>query len=260
MVPMFNKRALNETDMATLRSGNVWKGEGPVGPDRLSHLTLTHIDFDGQIKNGEMMVMDVTADSVLQIFKTLFQLKFPITKIALMSDFGGDDELAMSANASNAFISRNIMGKSLVSLHSYGLAIDVNQIQNPYCIYDGEPGQKLKLFPKESSMGYLNRVLDRPGKPPRPGMVEPVVHVFRENGFTVWGGDWDDPLDYHHFQVPRPLAQILAKADFETGLEIFNHHKRYYTANKTDFLSALEKRGIDIKNFEAVKSNLTLAQ
>jgi hypothetical protein len=253
---VFKKRSLNESDIATLRAGNVWEGKGPVGPDRLNLLTLTHVDFEGNTQQGEMMVMDVAADAAIEIFQTLYERKFPIQKIALMSDFGGDDNLAMSANASNAFISRKIAGSSSISVHAYGLAIDVNQIQNPFLVFDGEPGQKMILHPKESSMGYLNRNPNRPDKPPRFGMVEPIVSVFRENGFTVWGGDWNDPLDYHHFQVPRSLAELVAAADYPTAQKIFNAHVAHYRKNKSDFLGTLKEAGVDIKNVAAVVAKI----
>lgn len=248
----FQKRPLTEDDVARLRAGNVWNGKGPVGPDRLNHLTLTHVNFAGQVQQGEMMVMDVAADATLAVFKNLYDQQFPIHTIALMSEFGGNDDIAMSRNASNAFVSRAIAGGTRISIHAYGLAIDVNQIQNPYLAYDGEPGQNMILHPKESSMGYLNRLPDRPGKPPRPGMVEPIVSVFRDNGFTIWGGDWDDPLDYHHFQTSRPLAELLASTDYDTGQRIFDTHIAYYRTYKTDLLDALAHKGIDITNADEV--------
>ena len=34
-------------------------------------------------------------------------------------------------------------------------------------------------------------------------MVEPIVEIFKKHGFSEWGGDWNSPIDYHHFQVPR---------------------------------------------------------
>jgi len=34
-------------------------------------------------------------------------------------------------------------------------------------------------------------------------MVESIVTLFAYYGFTVWGGSWNEPLDYHHFQIDR---------------------------------------------------------
>jgi hypothetical protein len=41
-------------------------------------------------------------------------------------------------------------------------------------------------------------------------MAEEVIDIFADNGFSIWGGDWQNPIDYQHFQVSRPLAEQLA--------------------------------------------------
>jgi hypothetical protein len=79
-------------------------------------------------------------------------------------------------------------------MHSYGLAIDINPVQNPY-LSIGENGI-VKVHPS-AGVEFLNR------SNIRPGMLEPVIHIFEKYGFTVWGGKWNNPIDYHHFEVPR---------------------------------------------------------
>ena len=34
-----------------------------------------------------------------------------------------------------------------------------------------------------------------------------VVQLFKDNGFSVWGGVWNFPIDLHHFQVPTDEAK-----------------------------------------------------
>lgn len=43
-------------------------------------------------------------------------------------------------------------------------------------------------------------------------MAEAIVEVFADDGFIVWGDNWDNPIDYQHFQVSRELAERLAQA------------------------------------------------
>ncbi|NND35346.1 MAG: M15 family metallopeptidase, partial [Saprospiraceae bacterium] len=86
------------------------------------------------------------------------------------------------------------------SSHAYGAAIDINPGQNPYVL---NPDQSdFKVFPSGGE-----RFLDRGNI--RIGMVEPIVHIFKKHGFTEWGGEWESPLDYHHFQVD--WERILAR-------------------------------------------------
>ena len=63
----------------------------------------------------------------------LFAARFPIERIQLVDDFGADDAASMAANNTSAFNCRNIDGRPGVwSEHSYGWAIDINPVQNPW--------------------------------------------------------------------------------------------------------------------------------
>ena len=66
-------------------------------------------------------------------------------------------------------------------------------MQNPYLVISDT---SVKIEP--AGTDYLNRMSERPGKPPRRGMAEAVVRIFAEDGFLIWGGYWDNPIDYQH--------------------------------------------------------------
>jgi hypothetical protein len=41
-------------------------------------------------------------------------------------------------------------------------------------------------------------------------LAEEVVDTFAQYGFFIWGGDWNYPIDYQHFQVvPRSFMGTL---------------------------------------------------
>jgi hypothetical protein len=72
-------------------------------------------------------------------------------------------------------------------MHAYGLAIDLNPIENPYT---GCGRTRIK-----ESVPYLDR------SKRRRGMVTPaVVEAFRSVGWG-WGGDWTGTKDYMHFSA-----------------------------------------------------------
>ncbi len=173
----------------------VWSSECVIPIQRLKLLNVSHYNFEYEVTAGQIIVLDSMVNSVISIFKELFNLKFPIHSIRLIDEFDGDDELSMDANNSSCFNFRKIEGSELLSIHSYGLAIDVNPLQNPFI-------QEGKIFPSSGK-----EFLDRSNK--RPGMVEPIVEIFYDFGFTVWGGNWQEPVDYHHFQVPRDQVEKL---------------------------------------------------
>jgi hypothetical protein len=51
---------------------------------------------------------------------------------------------------------------------------------------------------------YLNRNITRAGM-----VTWKEADIFARNGFTVWGGMWQIPIDYMHFQTTRAIAKIL---------------------------------------------------
>lgn len=173
----------------------VWTSECIIPLTKLKLLTLSHYNFDNRIEIGQMVALGSMADSVIAIFQELFALKFPIHTIKLIDEFEGDDELSMSANNSSCFNFRKIAGTDKLSLHAYGLAIDINPMQNPFI-------QNGKILPAHGK-DFIDR------SKIKAGMVEPVVEVFYKYGFTEWGGNWQEPIDYHHFQVPRQQIEAL---------------------------------------------------
>ena len=163
----------------------------------LSMLGLSYYNFRKEIKtDGLMIIHNRLADQALQIFETLCKNQFCIAKINLTLEYENDDILSMQANNTCAFNPRNITGTNRLSKHALGMAIDINPIQNP-CLYIGE---NLTIQPQQGRE-FLNR------KNIRDGMVESqiagktVVDVFKENGFVKWGGNWDSPIDWHHFEA-----------------------------------------------------------
>ena len=59
-------------------------------------------------------------------------------------------------------------------------------------------------------------------------MAEAVVEVFADNGFAEWGGDWDDPLDYQHFDIGRAVTENLARLPQEQARLAFEDAVRAY--------------------------------
>ncbi len=184
--------AIPKNTIQSMIDTKAWTSECPVKLESLKLLELKHYDFNGIIQNGEMVVHSKIADHVLAIFQELLDIKFPIEKIKLIDHYNGNDELSMADNNSSCFNFRKIAGTDRLSNHSYGLAIDINPVQNPYV----RIGQEQVTISPKSGTCFLNRHNQRPG------MLEPVVFIFEKHGF-IWGGLWDSPIDYHHFEFKQ---------------------------------------------------------
>ena len=153
-------------------------------------LRLPFVDFQGQEQVGSLITSAELAESVVEIFAGLRAIEFPIHSIRPMIDFAGDDGLSMAANNSSCFNSRYIINSDRLSAHAQGAAIDINPVQNPV-IRDG------KYRPAEGKH-YLDRGEIRPGMFVAGSAALAVV----TSAGWKWGGDWDNPKDYHHFYWP----------------------------------------------------------
>ncbi|WP_051706406.1 CapA family protein [Nocardioides aequoreus] len=168
----------------------------PVPLDRLRLVELSYVGFDDRPATGELVVATGVADDVVAIFRELYEARFPIRRMELVDEYGGDDDRSMAANNSSAYNCRFVAGTDRFSDHARGRAIDVNPVQNPY-LTGGEV-----LPPAGSVFADVDRT---PGAQPEPGAVragDVVVRAFTSRGWT-WGGTWSEP-DYQHFAAPDP--------------------------------------------------------
>lgn len=180
--------------------GSTWKPGCPVPLKDLSYLTVPYYGFDNKNHLGFLIVHKNVAHQVGKIFYQLFQQKFPIEKMQLMDTFHGDDDLAMSANNTSAFNCRSIIGKpGIFSLHSYGIAIDINTKLNPYV-------KGNLVLPKEGK-AYVDRSQKMPGKI----IFGDSTYMFFRNAGWSWGGDWTTLKDYQHFEKSLRSANISSK-------------------------------------------------
>ena len=234
----FSKSTISSGLRREMIKKNIWSSNCPVAIDRLNLLKVSYFDFDGNERNdGELVVLDVVADHVLAVFKQLHQQKFPINSIKLINDYNGDDEKSMLENNSSAFNCRAIKDSKIFSMHSYGLAIDINPQQNPYLITKYDIGKTaVPIYPPQG-MEYINR------SNIRAGMVESVINedahetvvdLFVQHGFTVWGGSWNDPIDWHHFQLNRDQANVLLELSYAEGVKYFEQFTRKKVNNSSE--------------------------
>jgi hypothetical protein len=161
-----------------------------VPVERLRLLTVSYWDFSGARRTGELVVHEDQAEQVLSVMKRLFELRFPIDRMELVDRYQGDDDRSAAADNTSAFNCRWVTGRPGVwSEHSYGWAIDLNPVQNPYVVSG-------KVSPPSAA-----RYQDRSQK--LPGMIhagDTVVRAFASIGWR-WGGGWSNPKDYQHFSA-----------------------------------------------------------
>ncbi len=169
-----------------------WHPGCPVSPIELRAIHLSYIGFDGTAHTGEIIVNASVADQVIKAFSLLYRAWFPIRRMKPVDVFRGSDPRSMAADNTSGFNCRRAVapGPPQWSMHAYGLAIDVNTLQNPYM----EAGSGVH---PPAGAAYINRSDIRPGMA-HPGGI--LVSAFRSVGWG-WGGYWTGSPDYQHFSV-----------------------------------------------------------
>ena len=173
-------------------TGRNWRPGCPVPIDDLRVVRVSYWDFDGAVARGPLIVNEKVARDVLWVFRRLFRAHFPIHRIGLPPRYRPPrpSDWFNTRDLTSAFNCRPATGNpGSLSQHSYGWAIDVNPMQNPYVSH----GRVLRAAAKP----YLDRSRHAPGMI-RPGDV--VVRAFAAIGWR-WGGDWHTLKDYMHFSL-----------------------------------------------------------
>ena len=166
-----------------------WHPGCPVARSDLRLVTVTHWGFDHRVHTGHLVVAKRAAPAIVRALRGLFAAHFPIRRMQLVERYGADDRRSMAADNTSAFNCRRVEGSTSWSAHAYGLAIDINPLENPY-IREGH------VLPA-AGRAFLDRTRWRPG------MIHPgdaVVRAFAAVGWP-WGGRWHEPHDYQHFSA-----------------------------------------------------------
>ena len=166
-----------------------WHVGCPVSPAQLRRLRLTYWGFDGRAHTGTLVVNTRAVSPLTRVFSRLYAEHFPIRRMRPIDAYGGSDERSLEADNTAAFNCRYAVasGPKRWSVHSYGLAIDVNPVENPYV----EGG---RVHPR-SGRAFLDRSHYRLGMAVRGGLL---VNAFASVGWP-WGGRWTGSPDYQHF-------------------------------------------------------------
>lgn len=163
-----------------------------VSYEDLSYVHVLHYDFEGQVQEGELICNQAIAQDLVDIFYELYEGQYPIEKIHLIDEYNADDEASMADNNTSCFNYRTVPGRTRLSNHSYGLAIDINPLYNPYVrTKDGR-----ELISPDNAVPYADRSADFPYKIDKNDLC---YRVFIAHGFT-WGGAWNSSKDYQHFE------------------------------------------------------------
>jgi hypothetical protein len=177
-----------------LKAGGFWHKGCPVPLSGLRLLTVTYRGFDGRDHTGQIVVNATAARPLAGVFRQLHQLHFPIRHLRLADVYGPSRGRPRDGDVSGSFECREAVpspctggtGTGSWSMHAYGLAVDLNPVENPYvgCGQSRDPAAR----------AYRDRSRHRRGM-----VTARVIGAFRSVGWG-WGGSWTgNTKDYMHF-------------------------------------------------------------
>jgi hypothetical protein len=177
-----------------LRTEGFWHQGCPVAMSGLRLITVSHWGFDGRAHTGQLVVNASAAGPLARTFGRLYGLHFPIRHMQLDDMYGPRRGRPRDNDVTGAFDCRQAVpspcvggrGTGTWSMHAFGLAVDVNPLENPYvgCGQSRDPATK-PFFDRSRH---------------RRGMVTPrAIAAFGAIGWG-WGGAWaGNTKDYMHF-------------------------------------------------------------
>jgi hypothetical protein len=166
-----------------------WHRGCPVGPSQLRRVRLRYMGFDRKPHDGQLVVNAKVVRDVVVVFRTLYGARFPIRQMLPIDAFHGSDDRSAAADNTSGFNCRRAVaaGPTSWSMHAYGEAIDVNDVENPYFV-------GTRVIPP-AGKAYRDRGDVRPGMAVEGGVL---VRAFARVGWG-WGGRWAGSPDYQHF-------------------------------------------------------------
>ena len=157
-------------------------------------LTVSYRDRREHTQTGQLIVNAQAAAPLERVFRRLYRTHFPIRHMQYSDFYGPSSAHPTDADVTAAFECRQAVPSPCVggtgtgswSMHAYGLAVDLNPLENPYVGCGQSRDPKTKPF--------FNRSRHRPLM-----VTANTVKAFAAVGWG-WGGSWTGTTkDYMHF-------------------------------------------------------------
>lgn len=243
--------------------------------DDLSYLTIPYYDFEGNTKQGHMVVNAKLADEVLLIFEELYKIKYPIEKMDIIDNYTGSrnktgvklDSASVDANNTSAFNDRNVVtasgkeDKDTISAHAYGQAIDINPQINPYIDEKGNCTHKnAKKYTKNRDTKE-----DWSDTEKEACITEDsrIYKIFEKYGWT-WSGKSDNTGDTQHFEktdmtnvktIDESNSSVSSSSSSASNSSIQTEVKNYLKSAASGTWSVYAKDLKGTKDIASVKAN-----
>ncbi len=184
--PLFYEKPITQPHSMTQEEFLGSLKEKKVPQEIIDVLVLVNVDyrgFDSKTYEGQIIIHEDLESSITKVFqRILSETDFPMTSVSPLSMFNWNS--SSKNNNSGAFDPRLVSNSDEISDHTFGAAIDINPLLNPW-VQKGLENPSYDL----SKRGTLDE-------------YSAVVKIFEEEGWK-WGGNWENSKDWQHFYRPE---------------------------------------------------------
>ncbi|MGO9259264.1 MAG: M15 family metallopeptidase [Bryobacteraceae bacterium] len=167
-------------------TGRSWNPCCPVPLDDLVGVSVRYIGFDGFTHDGILVVHKRVATDVSHIFAELYDIHFPINRISPWENYG-PDKYAEQDITVGFYCEKADDAPGEWSSHAYGIAIDINPLENPFRMLQKPwwPKGSAVFAPRDGGRGKVSAESN-------------AFRIFARYGWG-WGGLYKGETDYMHF-------------------------------------------------------------
>lgn len=176
-------------------NGVSWEEDCPIHLDDLRLLRILHWTETDRVQWGELIFHKGVVKEAQKAFAKLYDAKFPIHQIKPAHEYNGSDDESMVANNTVAFSCRKSTVTQKWYEHSYGEAVDINPLWNPWV-------KGSKVLPEEAKP-----FADRNNQ--IPGMInegDPIIEIMGKHGW-IWGSQKTGIQSYQNFSRQNPIHE-----------------------------------------------------
>lgn len=155
---------------------------------------------------------------------------------------------AIRTSDTDSYNCRRITGGTAKSLHSYGIALDINWSTNPYIDHAGERAVRFSAKPTQAAraLDVKHALADTDMTP---AMIKDALSIRTRGGEQVfeWGGNWRSVKDCMHFEIdvaPEDLSQGIDWSTVAAGSVAHVDADRLYRIIARDGLRLREGPGL----------------
>ena len=155
-------------------------------PDLINNLMIINVEyfsFDNKLHRGQLVINKIIEKDIVELFELIKQNKFPVKSVIPIVKYDWSDCISMLENNTSCFNYRTVSGTNKLSNHAFGIAIDINPMQNPY---------KFKNFVSPKGATYNIK---------KAGTISEKSEItkFLLHRNWNWGGYYKSIKDWQHF-------------------------------------------------------------